>query len=455
MSDVHAAFEEAIATAAGAGEAMMALVRRLFPICRSLTGEGVRQTLDILGEEFALERHQVPSGTRCFDWTVPHEWNVRDAYVKNSRGERVIDFRANNLHLMSYSVPVEARLTLTELRPRLHSLPEQPDAIPYLTSYYAENWGFCLTDRRLRALQEDSYEVRIDSTLVPGALDYGSAELGSGEAGEVLLSSNVCHPSMANNELSGPVLLARLHAALGGVPRLRYRYRFVLVPETIGSLAYLSRHGEELRRVLHAGYVVTCAGDDGPYTYKRSRRGNTLADRAAVHALGHVSPADRLRIVPFDPSTGSDERQYCSPGFDLPVGSVIRSMYGTYPEYHTSLDDTSFVSARGLSGSVVALLRIVEALELNARYERTDPFGEPQLGRRGLYPGIGAQKTQDAEVRRMLYLLNYSDGAHDLLEISDLADEAIWDLAPTLGRLLHAGLLVPSTRQGGRAVTLR
>ena len=438
-----AAFEAAITEAAHGGDPMMDLARRLFPLCRSLTGAGVRQTLDILAERMPLERHRAASGTRCFAWTVPPEWNVRDAYVNGPSGERVIDFRANNLHLVSYSIPIRTRLSLAELRPHLHSLPDQPDAIPYRTSYYAEAWGFCLSDRQKRGLVEGTYKVVIDVTLAPGHLDYASAEIG-GDGDLVLFSTYICHPSMANNELSGPILLAQLYRALPGIPGLRHRYRFLFIPETIGSILYLSLHGDDLRRSLHSGYVVTCAGDAGPYTYKRSRRGTASVDRIALHALRHTVERERLNVVDFDPASGSDERQYCSPGFDLPVGSVIRSMYGRYPEYHTSLDDLSFISAEGLSGTLTALLRIVEAGELNRSYVRADPHCEPQLGRRGLYPSLGASKVADAQVRRLMYLLNYSDGAHDLIAIAERLDEPVWALAGALEDLLRADLLRPS-----------
>lgn len=435
-----AAFDAAIVDASRAGGTMMDLARRLFPICRSITGDGVRQTLDALGELVPLERHRVASGTRCFDWIVPPEWNVRDAYVKGPSGERVIDFRSNNLHLVSYSTPIRATMSLAELRPHLHSLPEQPDAIPYRTSYYTQTWGFCLTDRRLQTLSEGSYEVVIDATLGPGSLDYATAETG-GDGDLVLLSSYVCHPSMANNELSGPVLLAHLYRALATIPGLHHRYRFLLNPETIGSILYLSLHGEELRRSLHSGYVITCAGDAGPYTYKRSRRGDAITDRAALHALRQTVDADDIRVLEFDPASGSDERQYCSPGFDLPVGSFIRSIYGGYPEYHTSLDDLSFVSAEGFAGSLRALLRIIEVLELSGSYVRADPRCEPQLSRRGLYPTLGGSKVADAQVRRLMYLLNYSDGRHDLIDIADRLGEPVWALAEAVDDLRRAELI--------------
>ena len=420
---------------------MMSLMKELFPICRSITGAGLRETLDILGRSMALERHRVPSGTKCLDWIVPREWEIRDAYVKDGAGRRVIDFRESNLHVISYSRPVRERMTLAELRPHLHSLPDQPDAIPYMTTFYADVWGFCLSDRDLRKLVDGEYEVCIDSTLVDGHLDYATAELGSGEAGDILITSYMCHPSMANNELSGPILLAALYGALRSLPHLRHRYRFLLAPETIGAVAFLSRDGEALKETLLAGYVLTCAGDDGPYTYKRSRRGETLADRAALHTLRHNVPVDRLRTERFTP-IGSDERQFCSPGFDLPMGSFSRSIYGSYPEYHTSLDDMTFVSAAGMGSSLGALVRIAQTLELNATFVRSDPRGEPQLSRRGLYGNRDESQKVDTEVRHSLFLLNYADGAHDLIDVAEELGEPVASLVPALQALLDAGLLV-------------
>ena len=424
----------------GLGRTMMELMDRLFPICRSITGDGVRETLSILRERIDLKIEEVPSGYKAFDWTVPREWNIRDAYVKNERGERVIDFKESNLHVLNYSVPVSAIMTLEELRPHLHTRPEQPDAIPYLTSYYEESWGFCLSHDRLDALPEGRYEVVIDSSLTDGHLTYADAVLPGESEREILFSTYFCHPSMANNELSGPVLAAFLYEILAQC-ELRYTYRFALVPETIGALVDLSKHGDHLRQNLHAGYVVTCVGDDGPYTYKRSRRGDTVADKVVEHCLKHLGEVSEVKVLDFFPG-GSDERQYCSPGFDLPVGSLMRSMYGTYPEYHTSLDDMQFVSSQGIAGSLRTYLRLVQVHELNAVYLNTSPYGEPQLGRRGLYPKLGAQAHTPEPVERMMYLLAYSDGTKDLVDIANLAGRPAWDFAPEIRALREAGLLV-------------
>ena len=422
------------------GEAMMGLMARLFPICRSITGDGVRETLSILRERIDLKIEEVPSGYKAFDWTVPLEWNIRDAYVKNERGERVIDFKESNLHVLNYSVPVSATMTLEELRPHLHTRPEQPDAIPYLTSYYEESWGFCLSNDRLDALPEGRYEVVIDSSLTDGLLTYADAVLPGESEREILFSTYICHPSMANNELSGPVLAAFLYKIFAQC-ELRYTYRFAFVPETIGALVYLSKQGDHLRQNLHAGYVVTCVGDDGPYTYKRSRRGDTVGDKVAEHCLKHLGEVSEVKVLDFFPS-GSDERQYCSPGFDLPVGSLMRSMYGTYPEYHTSLDNMQFVSSQGIAGSLRTYLQLVQVHELNAVYLNTSPYGEPQLGRRGLYPKLGAQAHTAEPVERMMYLLAYSDGTKDLVDIANLAGRPAWEFAPEIRALREAGLLV-------------
>ena len=438
----------ALATAQGVGKEMMALATRLFPICRSITGPGIRETLDILGEMAPLERHQVPTGYEAFDWKVPQEWRIRDAFIKDESGVRIIDFKESNLHVVSYSVPVNTRLTLDELRPHLYSDPTDPEAIPYRTSYYSPNWGFCLSQAQLDSIPDGTYEVVIDSTLEDGHLDYADSLVGSGSSGrEVLLTTYSCHPSMGNNELSGPILSVFLNQFLRGLS-LRHTYRFVYAPETIGALVYLSRNGEHLRRHLDAGYVLTCVGDDGPYTYKRSRRGNTVGDRAAEHALSELASDDRVSVLDFFPS-GSDERQYCSPGFDLPVGSLMRSMYGTYPEYHTSLDDLDFISAKGLADSLAVYLRVIQVLEMNDRYINTNPYGEPQLGRRGLYPQVGAAGVPEASMQRIAYLLAYGDGDHDLIDIAARAGQPVWDFGPELQQLLDAGLL--TTETGHRA----
>jgi aminopeptidase-like protein len=419
--------------------AMMPLMRRLFPICRSLTGEGVRQTLDILGESIPLARERVATGTKCFDWEVPREWNIRDAYVKNPAGERVIDFRKSNLHVVGYSVPVRRRLSLGELQEHLHSMPDYPEAIPYRASYYNEAWGFCLTHEQREALPDATYEVLIDSGLEPGHLDYAQALLPGAGDREVFFSTYVCHPSLANNELSGPVLVSTLFGLLRGLPRARRGYRALFAPETIGAIVFLSRHHEELRAKLDAGYVVTCAGDDGPFNLKRSKRGGTLADRAAEHVLRHPPRPRQVIVRDFDP-VGSDERQYCSPGIDLPVASLMRSRYGEYREYHTSRDDLDFVSEEGLRGSLEAYLRVVQTIELNCTPTRTNPYCEPQLGRRGLYSKLVTSGVEGYVVK-LLNILCFADGEHDLIAIAERIGCPVWELRPLLEKLVEADLI--------------
>ena len=383
---------------------------------RSITGAGVRLTHDILGEVVPLTQFEIPSGTEVFDWTVPQEWVVREAYVITPDGRRILDVRDSTLHLLNYAVPFYGELSRAELDAHLYSLPEQPDAIPYVTSYYTPRWGFCLSHNERLALPEGQYQVVVDTEHIDGSLTLSEAVLPGESEQEVLLSTYTCHPAMANNELSGPLVTAFLYRRLAAWKRRHYTYRFVFLPETIGSLAYLQLRGEHFRRQLMAGYVVTCIGDDAPFTYKRSRRGDTLADRAATHVLADLADS---RILNFFPQ-GSDERQYCSPGFNLPVGSLMRSVYGTYPEYHTSLDDRGFTSFTAMRESVSVYERVLRALELNRTYRNLAPFGEPNLGKRGLYPTRGAAQPE-ARVAATLWLLNYADGEHDLLEIAELS----------------------------------
>jgi aminopeptidase-like protein len=407
------------------------LARRLWPLNRSITGEGTRQTLRILREICpAMTLHEAPSGTAAFDWTVPDEWNVRAAYIVGPDGERFCDFAENNLHLVGYSVPVDEEMDLAALQGHLYSLPDQPDAIPYVTSYYARRWGFCLTQRARDALKPGSYRAVIEATLTPGALTYGEIILPGASAREVLISTYVCHPSMANNELSGPCVSIHLAAWLASLPARRCTYRFVYGAETIGSLTYLSRHLDHLKRHVIAGFNLSCLGDERAYSYLPSRAENTLADRAALHALTHVAPgftrygwADR----------GSDERQYCAPGIDLPVASIMRSKYGAYPEYHTSLDDLSLVTPAGLEGGFTALKRAIETIEADCR-PRMNVLGEPQLGKRGLYPTIST-KESGATVRTMMNLITYCDGTRTLLEIAEKIGAPAWELRPILDRL--------------------
>lgn len=421
------------------GERAYALACELFPICRSLTGPGVRQTLRILQRELPeLTFHEVPSGTRCFDWTVPSEWSIREAYIATEDGRRVVDFSSHNLHVVGYSLPVDAVMTLEELRPHLYSLPDQPDAIPYVTSYYSERWGFCLTHRQLESLAPGQYRVKIDATLAPGSLTYGELLIPGQRDEEIFLSTYVCHPSMGNNEVSGPVVTAKIARWLRALPTRRFSYRVVFIPETIGSLVYLSRNLDVMKRRIVAGFNVTCVGDERAYSYLPSRQGNSIADRAALHALRHQAGADGFVRYSFL-DRGSDERQYCSPGVDLPVASIMRSKYGTYPEYHTSLDDLSFISPAGLSGAIAAIARAILAVEVNGRYRAT-VLGEPQLGRRGLYPTLGARVGHQV-ARRVADVLAYSDGKHDLLAIADLLGVPVWELANVVQQLLAHELL--------------
>lgn len=424
---------------------MMQWATDLFPIHRSLTGEGVRQTLAYLTRLLPdLKVHEVPSGTKAFDWTVPKEWVIKEAYVEDAVGNRIIDMRNSNLHVVQYSAPYDGQVTYADLDAHLHSLPEQPDAIPYVTSYYTEQWGFCLRHRDRKALRPHSYYVKIDSELKDGHLTYGELVI-PGQEHEVLLSTNICHPSMANNELSGPVVVTALAQWLASAPR-RHTYRILFLPETTGALVWLNSWGchlDYLKRDMVAGYQVVCCGDERTYSYLPSRKGNTVADRAALKAfrdLGiyHGANTPNFTLYSFL-DRGSDERQWCAPGIDLPVGSIMRSKYDTYPEYHTSLDDLSFISQKGLEGSLAVYKRAIEIIEANRTYKVTT-LGEPQLGKRGLYP---TESTKDtfAKVQDMLNLLAYADGTNDLIAISDIIGVDVLECARTAEMLREHGLL--------------
>jgi aminopeptidase-like protein len=422
---------------AGAGADMHRFATELFPLNRSLTGDGVRETLRRIGARVPeLAVREVPSGTRAFDWEVPPEWNVREAWVEHESGERVIDFAAHNLHLVGYSVPVDTELPLEALQPHLHSLPELPDAIPYVTSYYQPRWGFCLRHRDRERLRPGRYRVRIDATLAPGALTYAEAVLPGREAGEILISTYVCHPSMANNELSGPVVAAQLARWVSRLPERRFTYRFVFVPETLGAIVYLSRNLETMRARTVAGFVLTCIGDDRGYSFLPSREGDTLADRVARHVMGHHAPG--YREYSFL-ERGSDERQYCAPGVDLPVASLMRSKYHEYPEYHTSLDDLRLVTPSGLQGGYDLARRCIAALEGNRRY-RSTVLCEPQMGRRGLYPTLGTRDTRFV-VRDRMNVWMHSTGTMDSLAVAERIGLPVERVVEEQRTLAAAGVL--------------
>jgi aminopeptidase-like protein len=424
-----------------AGARAYEFVRELYPICRSITGAGVRQTLGLVGRRLPLEMHEVPSGTPVFDWQVPREWNIRDAYVKAPDGTRVIDFRQSNLHVVSYSTPVRGRMTLAELRPHLHTLPDAPDLIPYRTSYYKPSWGFCLRHRDLLALPEGEYEVCIDSELTQGSLTYAECHLPGETDDEVLICTHVCHPSLANDNASGIAVATELADVLSASPH-RYSYRFVFAPGTIGAITWLARNEGNVGRIAH-GLVLGLMGDPGPLTYKKSARGDALVDRLGAHVVSTLSAASR--VEDFSPY-GYDERQYCSPGFDLPVGRLTRSANDAYPEYHTSADDLNLVQPRFLADSLCAVARIVEGLERNATYVNTLPKCEPQLGKRGLYRVTGGTHPSGRE-HALLWVLNQSNGRRSLLDIAERAGMPFTVIRSAADDLLHGGLLaLPSGR---------
>jgi aminopeptidase-like protein len=418
------------------GRQMYACVEDLFPLCRSITGDDLRETLRRLGGHLPLTLHEVPTGTPAFDWTVPKEWNIRDAWVKSPTGERVVDFRKSNLHVVGYSAPVRARMPLARLKPHLHALPEHPEAIPYRTSYYQETWGFCLSQRQLETLPEGDYEVCIDSTLEPGHLSYGECFLPGETADEVLISSHVCHPSLANDNLAGATVAAFVAELLRGLT-LRYSYRFLFIPGTIGSITWLSRNEARVGQIK-AGLVLACLGDPGPPTYKKSRRGNAGIDQAAAYVLR--SRGGEAGILEFSPY-GYDERQYCSPGFDLPVGCLTRTPQGRYPEYHTSLDNLDLVRPASLADSLDLTLAVIDAIEADRTYLNQNPKGEPHLGKYGLYRPMGGLRDAGFDEMAMLWLLNLSDGRHRLLEIAERSGYPLDVLRRTAKVLVEHGLL--------------
>jgi len=412
--------------------------RELWSINRSLTGEGVRETLKKISKHLPnLEIKSVPSQTKVFDWTVPKEWEIKEAYIISPSGQKICDFSDNNLHLLGYSAPFKGKITLDELKEHLYTLPDQPDAIPYTTSYYEERWGFCLTQKQFDSLEEGLYSVVINSKLFDGVLNYGELLIKGKSDQEVFLSTYICHPSMANNELSGPTVVTFLAKWLEQIDELEYSCRIVFIPETIGSITYLSINHEIMRKNIFAGFNVSCVGDDRAYSYVPSRNGNTISDVVAKHVLKWTD-ANYVKYSWFD--RGSDERQYCAPGIDLPIASILRTKYHKYPEYHTSLDDLeNVVTPKGLDGGYSAILRAIEAIQNNKKYKVT-VFCEPQMGKRGLWPTLSTIESAKP-ARLMMDLISLCDGTTSLLEIAERLNVPIWDLYGLVDKLKSHGLI--------------
>lgn len=415
---------------------MYRLAEDLYPICRSISGNGVRETLRIIRSHVPLEMHEIASGTEVFDWKIPKEWNVRDAYIKDPQGRKVVDFRNSNLHLVNYSVPVRKTIDLNELKGHLHTLPEHPDWIPYRTSYYKETWGFCLSHRQMLELAEGEYDVCIDSTLEDGHLTYGEYVHEGATQDEVLLTTHVCHPSLANDNLSGIAVLSYLAALLSRRPT-RYTYRFLWIPGTIGSIAWLAQNQATVGHIRH-GLVISCVGDGGGPTYKRSRRDNTEINRVMEYVL--KSSVDSPVIEEFYPY-GYDERQFCSPGFNLPVGLLQRSKYGQYPQYHTSADDLGYIKPVHLAETLRVLARAIDMLECNVVYTSNNPYCEPQLGKRGLYEAMGGGNDKVQRQMALLWVLNLSDGGHSLLDIAEKSNMPFGEISRAASLLEEHGLL--------------
>ncbi|MER9952254.1 DUF4910 domain-containing protein [Mesorhizobium sp. M0047] len=424
-----------LASSTTLGQEIHALAERLFPICRSITGDGVRQTLDILSGHIDLERHEVPTGTQVFDWTVPKEWDIRSASITGPDGQTVLDFADSNLHIVNYSLPFKGTLPLSELRSHIHTLPEQPQVIPYRTCYYAPTWGFCADYDRVAKMPDGLYRVEIDAELKDGSLTYGEYLHRGQTEREFLLSAHICHPSLANDNCSGLALLATLARSLEA-RKTRYSYRFLFAPGTIGALAWLSRNEDRTHLIDH-GLVLSCVGDAGRPAYKRSRRGDAFIDRAMAHVLGRETGAKLMDFSPY----GYDERQYCSPGFDLPVGMFQRSVHGTFPEYHTSADNLDFIGPEHLADSFRILMDVIEIVEADWTPLNLFPKGEPQLGTRGLYAALGGQRSSGATSMALLWVLNLADGRHSLLAMAERSGLPFRELAAAAGLLLDHGLL--------------
>lgn len=419
------------------GEKMYKLIEELYPICRSITGDGLRQTLKIIKKIIPIEINEVPTGTAVFDWTIPKEWNIKDAYIKNSNGEKVVDFKKNNLHVLNYSKPIKTKMTLTELKPHIFTLPDRPGAIPYLTSYYSENWGFCLSQKELESLKDETYEVVIDSSLTSGALSYGELYIHGETKEEILLSTYVCHPSLANDNLTGPAVLVYLAEEIMKIPRRKYSYRFLFVPETIGAIAWLSRNEDKIP-LIKGGLIATCLGDRGSMTYQLTKNGKAYIDKVSEKVL--FDSGRKYKIIDFSPN-GSDERQFSSPGFNLPIGSLVRTLYGLYPQYHTSDDNLDLVKSEFLADSFYRYKEIINILESDETLVNKNPKGEPRLGKWNLYPKVGGARSLGALQHAFFWLLSFSDGKNSLLDIairSKLAFPLIKEAAEVLKK---SGLL--------------
>ena len=422
------------------GQKIHSFANELWAFNRSITGEGIRETLSCIKRHFQnFNTRSVSSGTKVFDWTVPDEWHVSEAYIITPSGKKICDFSINNLHLVGYSIPFRGRMKLEELQKHLYSLPEQPNAIPYITSYYEERWGFCLTQEQRNVLADGEYVVVIDSKLFAGQLNYGELILPGESDQEIFLSTYICHPSMANNELSGPAVATYLAKWLSELKARRYTYRFIFIPETIGSITYLSKNYIHLKKKVFAGFNISCVGDERSYSYLPSRNGNTISDKVAKHVLKWIDPNYKSWTW-LD--RGSDERQYCAPGIDLPIASILRTKYGQYPEYHTSLDNLdNVVTPKGLDGGYSALRKALEIIEKNKIY-KINILCEPQLGKRGLYPTLSGKKL-GKEVETMMNLLSFCDGGHSLLEIAEKINVPAWDLYELVEKLILHDLISP------------
>ncbi|HVZ19233.1 MAG TPA: DUF4910 domain-containing protein [Terriglobales bacterium] len=418
------------------GNLLYGLSRELFPLNRSITGQGVRDTLAVVGRVIPLEIHAIPTGTPVFDWVVPKEWNLREAYIEDAAGNRIVDSRENNLHVVGYSIPIDATMSLRDLAPHLHTLPKYPDWIPYRTSYYKETWGFCLTQRQFESLSDQRYRVRIDATLEPGVLNYGEALIPGETDEEILLSAHICHPSLANDNLSGIAIAAWIGRLLAE-QKSRYTYRLLFAPGTIGSIAWLATRADVRPRIKH-GLVTALLGRPGPITYKKSRNGRAVVDRAAAHVLAQRARGDQ--VIDFSP-WGYDERQFNSPGIGMNIGRVTRAAEGGYPEYHTSADNLSLITPSALEDSYRAICEIIDILERDARYVNLRPNGEPQLGKYGLYDALGGASSVENARLAMLWVLNLSDGSNSLLDIAERSGLAFLDIHFATERLKNAGII--------------